>query len=54
MLIYTWMDEWMGGWMISFTLTPGYTSDVQATTTILAALIPVFNTSLTAELLCLA
>jgi hypothetical protein len=42
----------MDGWMISFTLTPRYTSDMQATTTIciLVALITVIVTFLTGEL----
>jgi hypothetical protein len=47
MLLYS-----MDGWMISFTLTPRYTSDMQATTTIsiLVALITVIMTFLTGEL----
>jgi hypothetical protein len=42
----------MDGWMISFTLTPCYKSDMQATTTIciLVALITVIVTFLTGEL----
>ena len=42
----------MDGWMISFTLTPRYTSDMQATTTIciLVALITVIGAFLTGEL----
>jgi hypothetical protein len=42
----------MDGWMISFTLTPRYTSDMQATTTIyiLVALITVIDAFLTGEL----
>ena len=42
----------MDGWMNSFTLTPRYTSDMQATTTIciLVALITVIVTFLTGEL----
>ena len=42
---------WMDGWMISFTLTPRHTSDMQATTTIciLVVLITVIITFLTGD-----